>query len=168
MELFFDILLYTSFFVSIPLFIIGVERFPRWVANIDPTKCKSGKRVDRYLENQFCLQYCKILLMVLPCTAVSVVSLLNGSMPNELEEVGPLFGIPILLDIAFSFIGGFWLGDYFLKIAKKFGIFQKATDYMTARTNLRGITGMGVLACFYLGLIIMFAMIHLFYTLGVI
>ena len=168
MELFFDILLYISFFVSIPLFIIGVERFPKWIAKIDPAKCKSGKRVDRYLENQFCLQYCKILLTVLPCTAVSVVSLLNGSMPNEFEEVGPLFGIPILLDIAFSFIGGFWLGDYFLKIAKKFGIFQKPTDYLTARSRVMGANGMGFLVCFYLSAIMMFAMIHLFYILGVI
>lgn len=168
MELFFDILLYVSFFVAIPLFIIGVKRFPSWVAKIDPAKCKSGKRVDRYLENQFILQEGKIFLMVLLCAAVSIVSILHGSMPNELEEVGPLFGIPILLDIAFSFIGGFWLGDYFLKIAKKFGIFQKATDYMTARTNVMGLGGMGVLICFYLSLVTMFAMIHLFYILGVI
>lgn len=168
MELFFDILLYISFFVSIPLFIIGVERFPKWVAKIDPAKCKSGKRVDRYLENQFCLQYCKILLMVLPCAAVSFVSILHGSMPKEQEEVGPLLCVPVLLWFIIFGFGGFGLGDYFLKIAKKFGIFQKATDYMTARTNVRGITGMGVLACFYLGLIIMFTMIHLFFILGVI
>lgn len=62
MELFFDILLYISFFVSIPLFIMGVKRFPSWVAKIDPAKCKSGKRVARYLENQFYLQYGKIVL----------------------------------------------------------------------------------------------------------
>lgn len=168
MELFFDILLYISFFVSIPLFIIGVERFPKWIAKIDPAKCKSGKRVDRYLENQFCLQYCKILLMVLPCAAVSVVSLLNGSMPNELEEVGLLLGVPVLLDFVFSFIGGMFLGEYFLATAYKYGIYQKPTDYMTARTRVMGTNGMGVFVCFYLSLIMMFAMIHLFYTLGVI
>lgn len=168
MELFFDILLYISFFVSIPLFIIGVKRFPKWIAKIDPAKCKSGKRVDRYLENQFYLQYGKIVLMILPCAAVSVVSLLNGSMPNELEEVGPLLGVPVLLDFIFSFIGGMFLGKYFLATAYKYGIYQKPTDYLTARSRVMGANGMGVFVCFYLSLIMMFAMIHLFYTLGVI
>ncbi len=168
MELFFDILLYISFFVSIPLFIIGVERFPSWVANIDPAKCKSGKRVDRYLENQFILQEGKIFLMVLSCAAVSIVSILHGSMPNEQEEVGLLLGVPVLLMFIIFGFGGLWLSDYFLKIAKKFGILKKATDYMTARTNVMGLGGMGVLICFYLSLVTMFAMIHLFYILGVI
>ena len=168
MELFFDILLYISFFVSIPLFIIGVERFPKWVAKIDPAKCKSGKRVDRYLEKQFILQECKIFLMVLPCTAVSVVSLLNGSMPNEFEEVGPLFGIPILLEIAFTGFGCVWLGDYFLKNARKYGIYQKTNHFPTIHVRNRAAYGMGVLACFYLGFIIMCTMMHLFYILGVI
>ena len=106
--------------------------------------------------------------MVLPCTAVSVVSLLNGSMPNELEEVGLLLGVPVLLDFIFSFIGCMLLGKYFLDTAYKYGIFQKPTDYMTARTRVMGTEGMGFLVCFYLSAIMMFAMIHLFYILGVI
>lgn len=106
--------------------------------------------------------------MILPCAAVSVVSLLNGSMPNELEEVGLLLGVPVLLDFIFSFIGGMFLGKYFLATAYKYGIYQKPTDYLTARSRVMGANGMGVFVCFYLSLIMMFAMIHLFYTLGVI
>lgn len=167
MELFFDILLYVCFFVSIPLFIIGVERFPRWVANIDPTKCKSGKRVDCYLENQFILQECKIFLMVLPCIAVNILSFQLGSMSKTGDEIGILFLFPVLLVFIITGFGGLCLGNYFVKTASKCEVFQKTKNHGAFIHN-RGYWGMGMLICFYFSLIIFFTLCHLFYILGVI
>lgn len=167
MELFFDILLYVSFFVSIPLFIIGVKRFPSWVAKNDPAKCKSGKPIERYLGNQLLLQEGKFSLMVLPCTAVNFLSIQLGSMPKESGEIGILFLLPVLLVFIITGFGGLCLGDYFVKTASKCEVFQKAKNHGAFIHN-RAYWGTGILICFYFSLIIFFTLWHLFYILGVI
>ena len=167
MELFFDILLYISFFVSIPLFIIGVKRFPSWVAKIDPAKCKSGKPIERYLEGRLLLQEGKIALMVLPCAAVSILSTLLGSTQQMGGDDGSLFGILLLLDFIISVVGGLFLGRYFLKTAMKFGVYQKTNNSATASVRTIGNLGIGMLICFYFSGIMMFTLWHLFCILGV-
>lgn len=167
MELFFDILLYVCFFVSIPLFIIGVERFPKWVASIDPAKCKSGKPIEQYLGNQLLLQEGKISLMVLPCTAVNILSFQLGSMSKTGDEIGILFLFPVLLVFIITGFGGLCLGNYFVKTASKCEVFQKTKNHGAFIHN-RGYWGMGMLICFYFSLIIFFTLCHLFYILGVI
>lgn len=140
MELFFDILLYVSFFVSISLFIIGVERFPKWVASIDPAKCKSNKPLEEYLGNQLLLREGKFALMFL---------------------------FPVLLVFIITGFGGLCLGNYFVKTASKCEVFQKTKNYGAFIHN-RGYWGMGMLICFYFSLIIFFTLWHLFYILGAI
>ena len=167
MELFFDILLYISFFVSIPLFIIGVKRFPSWVAKIDPAKCKSGKPIEQYLGNQLLLREGKFALMVLPCTAVNFLSIQLGSMPKEGGEIGILFLFPVLLVFIITGFGGLCLGDYFVKTASKCEVFQKTKNHGAFIHN-RAYWGTGILICFYFSLIIFSTLLHLFYILGVI
>ena len=167
MKLFFDILLYVSFFVSIPLFIIGVKRFPNWVASIDPAKCKSNKPLEEYLGNQLLLREGKFALMVLPCAAVNILSIQLGSMPKEDGEIGLLFLFPFFFSYILFGFGGLWLGDYFVKAASKCEVFQKAKNH-GAFIHDKVYWGTGLLICFYFSLIIFFTFWHLFYVLGVI
>lgn len=167
MKLFFDILLYVSFFVSIPLFIIGVGRFPKWVASIDPTKCKSNKPLEEYLGNQLLLREGKFALMVLPCAAVNFLSIQLGSIPREGGEIGLLFLFPFFFSYILFGFGGLCLGDYFVKTASKCEVFQKTKNHGAFIHN-RAYWGTGILICFYFSLIIFFTLCHLFYILGVI
>ena len=169
MELFFEILLYISFFVSIPLFIIGVERFPSWVAKIDPAKCKSGKRVDRYLEKQLFFREGRIALTAMLCTGIDVISMQFGSFPKEeIDDPYSLMAIPALLVLIIPVIGGIILGNYFFDTACKYGIYQKTTDFRTAYARTTGEKSVGIFICFYLIFILMFTIMHLFYILGLI
>ena len=166
MKLFFDILLYVSFFVSIPLFIIGVERFPSWVAKIDPAKCKSGKRVDRYLEKQLFFRESRIALTAMLCTGIDVISMQFGSFPKEIDDPYSVILIPVFLVFIIPVIGGIILGNYFFDTACKYGIYQKKTDFRTAYARTTGEKSVGVFICLYLSFILMFTMMHLFYILG--
>ena len=90
MSSFFDVVLYLTFFVAISLFVIELNRFPAWAGKIDVTKNKKNLPLERYLENRFLLLEGRIVLTVVLCSTVSVVSLLFGSFPREIENPGIL------------------------------------------------------------------------------
>lgn len=166
MKLFLDILLYINFFVFIYFFIKEVKLFPSWVAKIDPAKCKSGKRVDRYIENQLFFREGRIALTAMLCTGIDVISMQFGSFPKEIDDPYSLILIPVFLVFIIPVIGGILLGKYFFNTACKYGIYQKTTDFRTAYARTTGNSSMGVFICFYLSFILMFTMMHLFYILG--
>lgn len=166
MKLFLDILLYINFFVFVYLFIKEVKLFPDWVAKIDPAKCKSGKRVDRYLEKQLFFREGRIALTAMLCTGIDVISMQFGSFPKEIDDPYSLLAIPALLVLIIPVIGGIILGNYFFDTACKYGIYQKKTDFRTAYARTTGEKSVGVFICLYLSFILMFTMMHLFYILG--
>lgn len=168
MKLFLDILLYVNFFVFAYLFIKEVKLFPNWVANIDPAKCKSGKRVDRYLEKQLFFREGRIALTAMLCTGIDVVSIQLGSFPKKIDDPYSLMAIPALLVLIFPVIGGIILGNYFFDTACKYEIYQKTTDFRTAYARTTGEKSIGIFICFYLTFILMFTIMHLFYILGLI
>ena len=168
MERFFDVLLYVVFFVAIPLFVIELVRFPVWVRKIDVTKNKKGKPLERYLENRFFLLEGRIALTVVLCAAVSILSFLLGSFPKEFEQPGFLLFLPIVLMLVITGLGGVFLGQYFLNIARKNGIFKKTDHYPSIFVRPRAELGMGLLIGFYLSLVVCFPLMHLFFTLNLI
>ena len=167
MERFFDVLLYVSFFVTIPLFVIELVRFPVWVRKIDVTKNKKGKPLERYLENRFLLLEGRIALTVVLCAAVSILSFLLGSFPKEFEQPGFLLFLPIVLMLVITGLGGVFLGQYFLNTARKAEIFKKTDHYLTI-LRPRAVLGMGLLIGFYLSLVVCFPLMHLLFTLNLI
>ena len=168
MERFFDVLLYVSFFVTIPLFVIELVRFPVWVRKIDVTKNKKGKPLERYLENRFLLLEGRIALTVVLCAAVSILSFLLGSFPKEIEQPGFLLFLPIVLMLVITGLGGICLGQYFLNVARKDEIFKKTNHYPTIFVRTRSQIGTGLLIGFYLSLIVCFPLMHLFFILNLI
>ncbi len=167
-ERFFDVLLYVAFFVTVPIFVIDLVRFPAWVREIDVTKNKKGKPLDRYLENRFLLLEGRIALTVVLCAAVSILSLLLGSFPREIENPGFLLFLPVLLMVVMTGFGGVFLGQFFLNTAIKNNIFKKTNHYPTILARNRSQFGMGVLIGFYLSLVVGFPLLHLFFTLNLI
>ncbi len=165
MERFFDVLLYVSFFVTIPLFVVELVRFPVWVRKIDVTKNKKGKPLERYLENRFLLLEGRIALTVVLCAAVSILSFLLGSFPKEFEQPGFLLFLPIVLMLVITGLGGICLGQYFFNVARKDEIFRKTDHYLTI-LRPRAVLGMGLLIGFYLSLVVCFPLMHLFFTLN--
>ena len=168
MSYFFDGLLYLTFFVAMPLFIIELIHFPAWVKKIDITKNKKNKPLDRYLEKRFLLLEGRIALTVILCAAVSILSLLLGSFPKEIEEPGFLLFLPIMLMCVITGLAGVFLGQYFLNTARKNDIFKKTDHYRTIFVRTRSQYGMGVLIGFYLGLIVAFPLMHLLFMLNLI
>ena len=168
MNRFFDILLYINFFVAILFFIIEIIRFPVWVEKIDLTKNKNGKPTERYLENKYVLLELRIALTVILFAAVSIISLLFGSFPREIEEPGPLISLPILIMLLGTGLGGIFLGNYFYKTAKKSEIFKKMSSFGVIYVRQRYQMGMGVLICFFLSIIVAFPIMDLFFLLNLI
>ena len=168
MNRFFDILLYLNFFVAIPLFILEIICFPVWAEKIDITKNKNGKSIRRYLENKYVLLELRIALTVIFFAAVSIVSLLFSSFPREIENPGFLISLPILIMLLGTGFGGFFLGNYFHKTAKKREIYQQAATVHEVYVRNRSQMGMGVLICFYLSIIVAFPVMHLFFLLNLI
>ncbi len=168
MDRLFDILLYLTFFVAVPVFIIEIIRFPIWTERIDLTKNKKGKPTERYLENKYVLLELRIALTVILFAAVSVVSLLFSSFPREIEEPGLFISLPILIMLLGTGLGGFFLGNYFYKTAKKSEIFKKTGSLGVIYVRQRYQMGMGVLICFYLSIIVAFPVMHLFFLLHLI
>ncbi len=168
MDRFFDILLYLNFFVAVPVFIIEISRFPVWAEGIDLTKNKKGKPPERYLKNQYLLLELRIALTVILFAAVSIVSLLFSSFPREIEEPGLLIALPILIMLLGTGLGGFFLGNYFYKTAKRREIFKKTGSLGDIYVRERSQMGMGVLICFYLSIIVAFPIMHLFFLLNLI
>ncbi len=168
MNRFFDILLYIDFFVAIPFFIIEIICFPAWVEQIDITKNKKGKPIKRYLENKYVLLELRIALTVILFAAVSIVSLLFSSFPREIENPGALISLPILILLLGTGFGGFFLGNYFHKTAKRMEIYQQAAAVHEIYVRNRAQMGMGVLICFYLSIVVAFPVMHLFFLLNLI
>ena len=166
MNRFFDILLYLDFFIAIPFFAMELFRFPAWVEKIDITKNKKGKPTERYLENRYVMLELRIVLTVVLFAAVSIVSLLLGSFPREIEAPGFLIALPILMMILGTGLGGFFLGNYFYKTAKRSEIFRKATSLSDIYVRSRSQLGMGVLICFYLSIVVAFPVMHLLFLLN--
>lgn len=168
MNKFFDILLYITFFVSIPLFVVELVRFPVWVGKIDFTKNKKGKPMERYLENRYLLLEGRIILTVILCFASSVISMLFGSFPREIENPGFLLFIPVLIWILGTGLGGVFLGQYFLNTARRNDIFKNTNHLRTIFVRNRAQFGVGVLIGFYFFGIIAFTVMHFLFILNLI
>ena len=168
MNRFFDILLYINFLPATPFFIIEIIRFPIWAEKIDIAKNKKGKPIERYLENKYVLLELRIALTGILFAAVSIVSLLFGSFPRKIENPGSFISLPILILLLGTGLGGFFLGDYFYKTAKKSEIFKKSDSLGDIYVRQRSQMGMGVLICFYLSIIVAFPVMHLFFLLNLI
>ena len=168
MNRFFDVFLYINFFFAIPVFIIELIRFPVWVEKIDITKNIKGKPIERYLENKYFALEFKVVVTIVLFAAVSIVSILFSSFPREIENPGLLIFIPIMFWIVITGFGGILLGQYFYKTAKKNEIFSKTATIREIHVRHRAQLGIGVFICFYLGCIIAFPIMHMFFLLNLI
>lgn len=168
MSSFFDVVLYLTFFVAISLFVIELNRFPAWAEKIDVTKNKKNLPLERYLENRFLLLEGRIVLTVVLCATVSVVSLLFGSFPREIENPGFLLFIPLIIWLIGTGLGGVFLGQYFLNTARRNEIFRKTDHYPTIFVQTRSQYGMGLIISFYLSLIASFSLMHLLFMCNLI
>lgn len=166
MTKFFDVLLYVPFFVVIPLIVFELIRFPVWVGEINIAKNKKGKPIERFLENAFFMLEGRIILTVVLCAAVSIVSLLLGSFPKEIETPGLLISIPILLMFILPWGGGLFLGKYFLNIARKHDIFKKTDQVRATAVRVRAQYGVGAFIGFYFGIVVSFPLLHLMFILN--
>lgn len=168
MNNFYDVLLYVSFFIAIFLFIVELIYFPVWVRKIDMAKNKKEKPIERYLENRFLLLEGRIALTVVLCAIVSIVSLLFGSFPKNIENPGFLLFIPLIIWLIGTGLGGVFLGQYFLNIARRNEIFKKTDYYPTIFVRNRSQYGMGLIISFYLCGIVSVTLMHLFFMFNLI
>ena len=168
MKHFFDVLLYLTFFVTIFLFIKELLYFPVWVAKIDITKNRKNKPLERYLEDEYLLLEGRIVLTVMLCATVCIVSLFLGSFPKEIENPHFLLFIPLAIWFIGTGVGGICLGQYFLNIAKRSEVYQRKSSYSTIFVRNRFHYGMGIIISFYLGCVVAFILMHLFFLLNLI
>lgn len=167
MKTFFDVLIYITCIVSAVYLPIALKRFPSQVAKIDLKNNIKNKPPQKFLENSLVLVELKTALPCIGFFAIALFSYFCGSAPRDFENINGALIIPLLFILVVAmFAGGMLLGNYFLKVAQKYNVYEKTNDPITARTRSGGQLGMGVLTTFYFSLTLFFTLIHLFYICG--
>ena len=167
MKTFFDVLIYITCIVSAVYLPIALKRFPSQVAKIDLKNNIKNKPPQKFLENSLVLVELKTALPCIGFFAIALFSYFGGSAPRDFENINGALIIPLLFILVVAmFAGGMLLGNYFLKVAQKYNVYEKTNDPITARTRSGGQLGMGVLTTFYFALTLLFTLTHLFYICG--
>ena len=167
MKTFFDVLIYITCIANAVYLAIALKRFPSQVAKIDLENNIKNKPPQKFLENSLVLVELKTALPCIGFFAIALFSYFCGSAPRDFENINGALIIPLLFILVVAmFAGGMLLGNYFLKVAQKYNVYEKTNDPITARTRSGGQLGMGVLTTFYFALTLFFTLIHFFYICG--
>lgn len=167
MKTFFDVLIYITCIVSAFYLAIALKRFPSQVEKIDLKNNIKNKPPQKFLENSLVFIELKTALPCVGFFAIALISYFCGSAPRDFANINGALIIPLLfIVVAAMFAGGMLLGNYFLKVAQKYNVYEKTNDPITARTRSGGQLGMGVLTTFYFSLTLLLTFIHLFYICG--
>ncbi len=167
LNVFLDVVVCLSFILSTVALIAGIKKFSSRAEKIaipeeeDPDRKKKQQAAEKSL---FRLEM-KTAAPVLLCFAVSLISFFSGSCPKEFDEA-TILAVPVLICVIGVAFGGIFLGKYFLRVARKTGIFKKTENSREASEFSRAQFGAGMFIMMYYSVTFLLVTITVFCRCG--
>ncbi|HAC11538.1 MAG TPA: hypothetical protein DCE65_06730 [Clostridiales bacterium] len=94
-----------------------------------------------------------------------MISFFSGSCPKEFDEA-TILAVPVLICVIGVAFGGIFLGKYFLRVARKTGIFKKTENSREASEFSRAQFGAGMFIMMYYSVTFLLVTITVFCRCG--